>query len=59
MVRVPRRQLEQRLSRQLEPRINLPIIFDHYFPEHYTGTVFPLDTIKYFARLTHVLPQHQ
>lgn len=59
IVRVPRRQLEQRLSLQLEQRIHLPIIFDHYFPEHYTGTLFLLDTIKYFAHLTHALPQHQ
>ncbi|MGY0551830.1 AraC family transcriptional regulator [Vreelandella sp. 2A-K22] len=57
IVRVPRHRLEQRLSCRLEQRIDLPIIFDHYFPEHYPGTVFLLDTIKYFARLTDSLHQ--
>lgn len=57
IVRVPRHQLEQRLSSRLGQRIDLPIIFDHYFPEHYPGTIFLLDTIKYFARLTDSLHQ--
>ncbi|CAM3531906.1 AraC family transcriptional regulator [Halomonas casei] len=58
IVRVPRHQLEQRLSRQLEQRLGFPLIFDHYFPAHYPGTGFLLDTIKYFARLTDTLPKH-
>ncbi|WP_249978142.1 AraC family transcriptional regulator [Vreelandella olivaria] len=58
IVRVPRRELEQRLSRRLEQRLDLPLIFDHYFPEHYPGTGFLLNTIKYFAQLTDALHQH-
>ncbi len=56
IVRVPRHCLEQRLSCRLEQRIDLPIIFDHYFPEHYPGTVFLLNTIKYFAHITDSFP---
>lgn len=59
IVRVPRQRLEQRLSCRLEQRIDLPILFDHYFPEHYPGTVFLLNTIKYFACITDSLhPQN-
>lgn len=58
IVRIPRHQLEQRLARRLQQPVNLPIIFDHYAPEHSPGTEFLLNTIKYFAHFTDLHLKH-
>ncbi|WP_027966387.1 AraC family transcriptional regulator [Halomonas halocynthiae] len=54
IVRIPRHQLEQRLTHRLQQSLKLPILFEHCASAHSPGTEFLLNTIKYFARFSDV-----